>query len=104
VQSIKQSVDKGDSSTQGATMATKGKVPKLTLGDRLRLAREHAGIGSQEMAEHFKCSRHTITNFEKGRTRPSHATLLEWARLTRYDLGWLMDGQIDYEDVAASRR
>lgn len=69
------------------------RVPQLTFGDRLRLARETAGIGSAEMADLLHVVRHTITSYERGRHQPSYATVQQWAEITGVDLTWLMTGK-----------
>jgi transcriptional regulator with XRE-family HTH domain len=74
-----------------------GRIPELTLGDRLMLSREKARIGSHEMAAKFHKTRSTITNWEKGRSEPSHTEIKEWARITGYSLDWIMDGQLSVE-------
>lgn len=73
------------------------KAPQLTLGDRLMLAREHAGITSQEMATHMQVSRHTITGWEKGRHAPTWSTIVRWAELTGYDAEWIRNGESEVD-------
>lgn len=70
-------------------------VPQWTLGDRLRKAREHAAISSQQMADALDLSRNSITNYEHGRTRPSTLVLRAWALATGVPLEWLRTGSMD---------
>lgn len=64
-------------------------IPEWTTGDRMRKARRHAQIRTDEMAEQLGCSRTTITNYESGRSEPTGATLIAWATLTGVELDWL---------------
>ena len=70
-------------------------VPKWTLGDRLRKAREDAGIGSTEMARRLHLTRQTITNYERGHRPPAWLTLKVWAEMTEVDLDWLIGDALD---------
>lgn len=63
----------------------------FTLGDRLRKAREVAGISSAEMAEHLGVHRNTIGNFEHDHQEPKLAYIRAWASVTGAPLTWLLD-------------
>lgn len=65
-------------------------VPLWTLTDRVRKAREHAGLSQEELADVLQVARSTIGNWESGRTTPSwrDATLL--ADVCRVDRQWLI--------------
>lgn len=67
-------------------------VPEWELSDRLRKALTHAGISSSEMAEYLEVTRHTISNWINGHTRPRPAELKMWALRTGVDYRWLVSG------------
>src|SRR5258706_7656139 len=69
-----------------------GFVPQWTLGDRLRKARESAGLKQAELARKIGISRASIVNYEAGRYLPSRPVLLSWALCCGVDLGWLTGG------------
>ena len=59
------------------------------MGDRLRKAREHAGLGSQQMADLLFVSRNTITRYEGDSVRITVVKLRRWAEVTGVPVGWL---------------
>jgi transcriptional regulator with XRE-family HTH domain len=63
-------------------------IPEWTLADRLRKARESAGLSQQEMADHLGLSRVTVGTYENGAT-PKLAVLRVWAMRTGVPLDWL---------------
>lgn len=64
-------------------------TPTWTLGDRLRKARDVAGITSQDMADRLGVSRNTITNYENDHTSPSVLAVRAYASETGVDIEWL---------------
>lgn len=76
-------------------MTTAGVIPEFTLADRLRKAREFAGLEQAELAKLTQLSRQTISSAENSHTRPSRASLLLWAMATGTDLNWLERGAGD---------
>lgn len=73
------------------TMSDTRAVPQFHRGDRLRKARELAGIGSEEMAERMGVSRFTVRNWEKNGTMKRHA-IAQWAVITDVSADWLESG------------
>jgi len=69
-----------------------GFVPQWTLGDRLRKAREAAGLKQAELARKIGISRASIVNYEAGRYVPSRPVLLSWALCCGVDWAWLTGG------------
>lgn len=67
-------------------------IPEWTLGDRLRKAREHAGLSQMQMYAETGIARSSIVRYENGQAVPSRAMLLSWALSTGVDLGWLLSG------------
>jgi transcriptional regulator with XRE-family HTH domain len=72
------------------------RAPQWTLGDRMRKAREHAGLKQTELALATGISRASITNYETGKSTPSRPVLLSWAMATAVPVSWLRDGTEDY--------
>lgn len=68
-------------------------IPQWTLGDRLRKAREHAGMDQEELALRIGVSRGTVSNYELGRgTRPPKVVVLRaWANECGVPYEWLVD-------------
>jgi len=72
--------------TEATSPAT---VPAWTLGDRLRKAREHAGLKQTEMAEEIGIGRSSIINYEKNAAIPPRSVLIAWALRCGVDYEWL---------------
>lgn len=70
-----------------------GTVPAWTMPDRLRKAREHAGLHQTELAAALGISRASISNYESGRTSPPRPTLMVWAMRCGVPLSWLEDDE-----------
>jgi transcriptional regulator with XRE-family HTH domain len=70
-------------------------VPQWTLGDRMRKAREHAGLKQAELAEEIGIGRSSVVNYESGRAVPSRPVMLAWS------LAWVTLGIWAYVDVRA---
>lgn len=65
-------------------------VPQVTLGWRLRMSLEHAGIEIGEMAARLDVHRGTITRWAHDVGRPPRLVYLEkWAEITGVRLDWL---------------
>lgn len=69
------------------------RVPAWTLGDRLRKAREAAGLEQQEFADELGISRGTISNYEHDKTRVKRPYLVAWAMRTKVPVEWLLTGE-----------
>ena len=69
-----------------------GRVPQWTIGDRLRKAREDAGLDQGQLAEAMEVSRKTIGNNETGRVQPRRIVVRAWALATGVSFDWLWDG------------
>lgn len=64
-----------------------------TFGDRLRKAREVAGLGVQELADELLVSRNTISRYESGATkRITDRRLKRIAEVTGVTVEWLQHG------------
>jgi transcriptional regulator with XRE-family HTH domain len=75
------------------TETTAKGVPTWTLGDRLRKAREFAGMEQDELARRIGISRGTVSNYELGRgVRPPKVVVLRaWAQECGVPYSWLVD-------------
>ena len=74
-------------------------TPTWTLGDRLRKARDVAGLTQAEMADAlvargFRASRQAITNWETDAAQPRRMMDIidAWAAITEVDVAWLLTG------------
>lgn len=65
--------------------------PEWTIGDRLRKAREFAGLKQSDMAARFRVGRSTIANWEAERNTPGYLALEKWAEVTGVPFDWLHD-------------
>lgn len=63
--------------------------PEWDLGDRMRKALRHAGIGVQEMADYLGVARNTVSTWINGRNRPGRPVVRLWALRCGVSLGWL---------------
>lgn len=66
------------------------KRPEFTIVDRLRKAREEAGLEQRELADRIAVSRGTIGNYESGQTPPKVIVLRAWAAVCDVDEEWLI--------------
>lgn len=64
----------------------------FTLGDRLRKAREHAGLEIRELAAAVDVHRQSVTRYEADRAVPKRGTVLLWSYATGVSVAWLVDG------------
>lgn len=72
-----------------------GKIPPLTLGWRLRMAREDAGLGLREFAERIGVSTDTLTSAEKDRRKVRPITINAYAMATGVSKKWLQTGEAE---------
>jgi len=70
-------------------------IPEWTMGDRLRKAREDAGLSQVELAERIGISRNTVSSAELGDRHPILVTLKAWAAETGVPLEWLQTGRLE---------
>lgn len=68
---------------------TPAPVPQWTLGDRLRKAREHAGLKQTEMAAEIGIGRSSIINYESDKAIPARPVLIAWAIRCAVPYEWL---------------
>lgn len=70
-----------------------GAIPPITLGLRIRAAREYAGMDQAELAERAGIARGTISAAERGHRTPQRASLTLIAFATGVDPDWLRTGE-----------
>ncbi len=73
-----------------------GYIPSVTVGWRIRMAREHAGLDQRALAERTGIARNTISNYELGATTHVKSLYLrQIAMVTGVDARWLETGQAE---------
>lgn len=70
-----------------------GRIPQFTIHDRLRKARESAGMNQGELADKMGVDRSTVSNNEVGRVAPRKIVLRAWATVTGVSLDWIISGR-----------
>jgi transcriptional regulator with XRE-family HTH domain len=68
---------------------SQGVIPTWTVPDKIRKAREHAGLSQQELADRLSVTRTSVVNWERGHTRPLRLILRLLAAETGVDEQWL---------------
>mgnify|MGYP003388870404 CR=1 FL=1 len=68
---------------------TDTQVPTWTLGDRLRKARESAGLKQEELAEALGLTRHPIADYENDVRAPKRAIIMAVAMRCGVPVDWL---------------
>ena len=68
-------------------------VPRITRGDRMRIAPRHAGVGVQEMADYLDVSRTSLSRWINDRGVPPRAITRLWAMRCAVPLVWLETGK-----------
>lgn len=72
-------------------------IPEWTFGDRLRKAREHAGLDQAAMAATLEVSSGSISNWETGRGLPRGGEVRlaqRWEEVTGVSAAWLLGVQM----------
>lgn len=70
-----------------------GAVPTFSVHDRVRKAREHAGLTQTELAERAGMARSGLARIEQGKGDPRRSSLIALAFATGVDLDWLETGE-----------
>ena len=85
---------------QDAAQQTVGVIPELDLQLRLYVARRHAGMEQEQLADALGVSPKTIGRYERGETTPPKHLLMAWALATGVNVAWL---QGDYVKMRSRR-
>jgi len=84
------------------------KDPDSALPDRLRTARDAAGLTQAQVAQKLHVHRPTISEIEAGRRRVTASELTSFARLYGVSVEWLASGekpsQVSEEVLVAARQ
>jgi transcriptional regulator with XRE-family HTH domain len=64
----------------------------ISLGKRLRIARQMADLEQSEIAAILGVARTTVSTWERGQTEPSATNFVRWAQVTNQPLEWLAEG------------
>jgi len=70
----------------------------FTMGDRLRKARELAGLKQEELAEILGVARMSMYRWERGVSVPRRPVLISWALRTGVPYEWLLTGELRAND------
>ncbi|MDK8846954.1 helix-turn-helix transcriptional regulator [Corynebacterium sp. MSK297] len=71
----------------------KGQIPEWRVQDRLKRAREHAGLSQVELAQLIGVSRATLGNAEQGVRDLKRPVLIAISFATGVSLEWLENGE-----------
>jgi transcriptional regulator with XRE-family HTH domain len=71
-----------------------------SLPERLRAAREHAGLSQGQVARMLSYSRPTISEIEAGRRKVSSEELVQFSRIYDVSTSWLIDEKPEVPDPA----
>lgn len=75
-------------------IAEVGRIPRWTVADRIRKARETMGMGQSDLAAATGISRSTISNYEASATTPRRPQLVVIALATGVPVEWLQHGDM----------
>ena len=70
-------------------------VPQWTLGDRIRKAREFAGLDQDDIATALYMSRAAVSAWENGHSKPNPRKLEVIASKCAVPLSWLLTGSFE---------
>jgi transcriptional regulator with XRE-family HTH domain len=82
---------------------TVGVVPELDLQLRLYVARRHARMEQEQLAEALGVSPKTVGRYERGETTPPKHLLMAWALATGVDVNWLQGDYVKVRHRRSSR-
>ncbi len=71
------------------------------IAERLRAAREHAGLSQGQVARLLHCHRPTISEIESGRRRVKGEEVTRFADLYSVSVTWILKGTSEIENPAA---
>lgn len=78
-----------------ASRKTGIELPKWTPGDRLRKAREHAGVTAEEMAVEIGRTARTVRNYELDATPAPLLVVRQYALRCGVPVEWLRDEMVE---------
>lgn len=69
-----------------------GRSYEFGIADRIRVVREQSGLDQDQLAERTGISRSTISNYERGQTKPRRTQIIAIALATGFHPEWLETG------------
>jgi transcriptional regulator with XRE-family HTH domain len=75
--------------TARSTHRDSNRVPVFSLGERIRKAREDAGMSQQQFADELGVDRKTVGNWEADRNQPRYRDLMLVSSVADVSLEWL---------------
>ena len=75
--------------TARSTHRDSNRVPVFSLGERIRKAREDAGMSQQQFADELGVDRKTVGNWEADRNQPRYRDLMLISSVADVSLEWL---------------
>lgn len=79
------------------------KLSNSSIGDKLRVAREMAGLTQAQVAKILKVHRPTISEIEAGRRKVAADELSKFSEIYGVSIDWIVNSE-DQEDINASAR
>ncbi len=70
-----------------------------TLAERLRFARQRAGLSQDQVAQQLSVTRSSISQWENGKTSPVSSRLLDLALMYNVNISWLANDQGPMQDT-----
>jgi len=64
----------------------------ISIGNRIRISREHAGLTQEELAEKLNLSAQFISTIERGAAGASLATIIRLCEVLNVSTEWLLRG------------
>jgi transcriptional regulator with XRE-family HTH domain len=75
-------------------------INRASIAQRLRAAREQAGLSQGQVAKHLGIQRPTVSEIEAGRRKVSAEELAELAQLYKVSMSWLVKNEPEVADPA----
>lgn len=69
-----------------------GIVPHFSTGDRLRKAREIAGLSQAQLAADLGLARRTVISYESDAHAAKRSNVMAWALRTGVSFEWILQG------------
>lgn len=79
-------------------------LPTWTLQDRIRKAREHAGLKQEELAQKLETTRQTLGRWENGSHAPTEKNLQALAEATGVPVEWFYQDGTQQPSQATPQR
>ena len=70
-----------------------------TIADRIKIAREQAGLSQGQVAKLFKYHRPTISEIEAGRRKVTAEELAKFSEIFKVSVTWLSAAKVDGSDL-----